>query len=53
MKMYEIFYELENGNWNRETVYGKESMKQRVKELKPTRAKIRVYNEYGYRKRFI
>ena len=50
MKQYEIFYTLENGNYVRETVLGKENLKQRTRELKATHKAVKVYTEYGFRK---
>lgn len=49
MKQYEIFYSLENGNYVRETVYGKETLRQRVKELKAKHETVRAYTEYGFK----
>ena len=49
MKQYEIFFSLENGNYVRETVYGKQTMKARVKELKTKHENVRVFNEYGFK----
>lgn len=49
MKQYEIFYSLENGNYCRETVYGKRLMKLMVKRLRESGRTVRVYTEHGFK----
>lgn len=53
MKQYEIFHSLENGNYVRETVYGRHTAKTLAKSYRAKGHKVRVYSEYGFRKHFI